>query len=643
MFFKGSTTCLLFLSLVCVQIHISHEELSTDVDEAREFLANYGATAKVVYFASYLATWSYSTNITDYNQQKDLEAGLVAAAFDREAYENATKFDETGFPDDIKRQLKKLKDIGSAALEPSKVERYNELTSTMSGNYGSASVCRPDNSNECLQIEPGLGKVMATSEDWEELLWAWQGFRDEVGIPNKPLYREYVALANEASRLNGFSDMGDYWRSEYGGDTIAQAYELYNQILPLYKQLHAYVRRIMNTKHSDHVDLTGRIPGNLLGDMWGRFWGNIYKQVVPYQDAPNIDATDSLRAKNITPLQMFQMGDDFFASCGLSRVNEKFWINSMIEKPTDGRQVVCHPSAWDMQSGDDFRIKMCTEVTMEYFQIIHHELGHTQYGMQYNDLPFLFHDGANGAFHEAVGEVMSLSVSTPAHLSHPDIDLLDAAGTDFGKETDINFLLKTALNTIGTLPFSLALDQWRWDVFAGNVTEDKWMERWWQLKQDLSGVKAPVTRTENDFDPGAKYHFLVDYPFIGYFIRTIIQFQFQKAMCDAAGHTGPLHRCDFYKSQEAGQKLKAMLSLGSSKPWPDAMEAITGQRLMTADAINAYFAPLKTWLEETNEKNGEKIGWETQDPGTDSANSEATMSLFLLLLCLVVATRFIRK
>ncbi|XP_071802041.1 angiotensin-converting enzyme 2-like [Asterias amurensis] len=642
MFFKSSTTCLLFLSSVCVQIHISHEELSTDVDEAREFLANYGATAKVVYFASNLASWSYSTNITDYNQQKDLEAGLVAAAFDREAYENATKFDETGFPDDIKRQLQKLKDIGSAALEPSKVERYNELTSTMSGNYASASVCRPDNSNECLQIEPGLGKVMATSEDWEELLWAWQGFRDEVGIPNKPLYKEYVALANEASRLNGFSDKGDYWRSEYGGDTIAQAYELYNQILPLYKQLHAYVRRIMNTKHSDHVDLTGRIPGNLLGDMWGRFWGNIYSQVVPYPDAPNIDATDSLRAKNITPLQMFQMGDDFFASCGLSRVNDKFWINSMIEKPTDGRQVVCHPSAWDMQSGDDFRIKMCTEVTMEYFQIIHHELGHTQYDMQYNHLPFLFHDGANGAFHEAVGEVMSLSVSTPAHLSHPDIDLLDtASGTDFGEETDINFLLKTALNTIGTLPFSLALSQWRWDVFAGNVTEDKWMERWWQLKQDLSGVQAPVTRTENDFDPGAMHHFLVDYPFIGYFIRTIIQFQFQKALCDAAGHTGPLHRCDFYKSQEAGQKLKAMLSLGSSKPWPDAMEAITGQRLMKADAINAYFAPLKTWLEETNEKNGEKIGWETQDPGTDSANSIATMSLILLLLCLV-ASRSIR-
>ncbi|XP_071802040.1 angiotensin-converting enzyme 2-like isoform X2 [Asterias amurensis] len=608
-------TYILFICVVSLQVNLSlgDEALITDIDEARAFLSRYEESAKVVYYASSLASWKFNTNITDYNQQKDLEASLVSAAFGKEAYDNATRFDETGFPEDIKRQFQKLKDIGSDALEPSKVEEYNQVISKMTDNYGKGTVCRPNDASDCLQIEPGLGKVMATSEDWDELLWAWQGFRDEVGIPNKPLYKEYVALANEAARLNGYSDMGEYWRSDYESETIiAQAYELYDQILPLYKQLHAYVRRIMNTKHSDHVDLTGRIPSNLLGDMWGRFWGNIYKQVVPYPDAPNIDVTDAMIAKGLTPLEMFEMGDDFFASCGLIRVNDAFWNNSMIVKPTDGREAVCHPTAWDMGNGEDFRIKMCTEVNMEYFQTIHHELGHIQYYMQYKDIPLLFHGGANGAFHEAVGEVMTLSISTPAHLSHPDVALLPP-GTGADKETDINFLLKTALSTIGTLPFSIALDQWRWDVFAGNITEDKWMERWWQLKHDLVGVKAPVTRTENDFDAGAMYHIVVAYPFLGYFIRTVIQFQFQKALCDAAGHTGPLHRCDFYKSQEAGQKLEAMLKLGTSKPWPDAMEAITGQRLMTADAINAYFAPLKTWLEETNEKNGENIGWETQE------------------------------
>ncbi|XP_022085294.1 angiotensin-converting enzyme-like isoform X2 [Acanthaster planci] len=581
----------------------------TDQNEANEFLRHYTEQAQIIIYAGALASWGYYTNVTAYNQQKDVEASLVSAAFRQEAYQNASRFDVSGFDEDVKRQFQKIKDIGTAALEPSKVEEYNNVVNKMTDNYSAGTVCKEDQPTECLQLEPGLAHIMATSTNWDELVWAWKGFRDAVGTPNKPLYKKFVKLANEAAVANGHADMGAYWRSDYESATIVdEAYKIYDQILPLYQQLHAYVRRIMHKTHGSKVDVKGKIPSCLLGDMWGRFWGNIFGQVVPYPDRPNIDVTDTMVAKNFTPRIMFELADDFFASLGLLRVNPAFWSNSMIVKPKDGRQVVCHPSAWDLGNGEDFRVKMCTEVTMDFFQTIHHELGHTQYQMQYSDLPFPFRDGANGAFHEAVGEVMTLSISTPAHLSHPDIGLLEpGSGTD--EETDINFLLKTALNTIGTLPFSLALDQWRWDVFAGDISEDKWTERWWQLKHDLVGTEAPVSRTEDDFDPGAMYHIVVAYPFLGYYMRTIIQFQFQKALCDAAGHTGPLHRCDFYKSQEAGTKFANMLKLGCSKPWPDAMEAITGQRAISADAINAYFEPLMTWLTETNRKNGEQIGW----------------------------------
>ncbi|XP_038063858.1 angiotensin-converting enzyme-like isoform X2 [Patiria miniata] len=604
---------LLLLGLISVQagssIRQADSGLSTDQDEAKKFLRSYTKQAEVIFYAGALASWRYNTNITAYNQQKDVEASLVSAAFRQEAYQNASRFDVTDFDEDVKRQFKEIKDIGTAALEPSKVEEYNNVVNTMTDNYSTGTVCKEDQPTDCMQLEPGLAEIMATSRDWDELVWAWKGFRDQVGVPNKPLYKDFVKLANEAAVANGHDDMGAYWRSEYESDTIIdKAYEIYDEILPLYKQLHAYVRRTMHKTHGSKVDVKGYIPSCLLGDMWGRFWGNIYPQLVPFPDRPNIDVTDAMVAKNYNPRKMFELADDFFASLGLLRVKPIFWNNSMIERPTDGRNVVCHPTAWDMGNGEDFRVKMCTEVTMDFFQTIHHELGHTQYQMQYSDQPYPFRDGANGAFHEAVGEVMTLSISTPTHLSHPDIGLL-AEGTGLDNETDINFLLKTALNTIGTLPFSLALDQWRWDVFAGAISEDKWTERWWQLKHDLVGTEAPVPRTEDDFDPGAMYHIVVAYPFLGYYIRTIIQFQFQKALCEAAGHTGPLHRCDFYKSQAAGTKLSDMLKLGTSKPWPDAMEAITGQRSMSADAINAYFAPLMTWLQETNQKNGEQLGW----------------------------------
>ncbi|XP_022087764.1 angiotensin-converting enzyme-like [Acanthaster planci] len=610
-----------------------HQELVADLAQAREFLDAYSETITELDYQATLAAWEFASNISDVNQQKQIEESLVLAAFVKEAGQNASRFDDSAFPDDVRRRLKNIRDIGTAILEPTKVAEFSELVSSMTDNYSTARVCRPGKPDECLQLEPGLTQVMASSRDWDELVWAWKGFRDKAGVPNKPLYARYVELSNEAARANGYPDTGSYWRSYYEvDDLVAQAYKLYNDILPLYKQLHAYVRRIMHKTHGDKVDVDGRIPSNLLGDMWGRFWGNIYKQVIPYPDTPDIDVTNTMIAKGFTPLRMFQLADDFFASCGLKRVNERFWNNSILEKPTDGRQIVCHPSAWDLGKYQDFRIKMCTEVNMEYFNIVHHEMGHVQYYLQYANLPPSFRAGANRAFHEAVGEVITLSVATPTHLSHPDIGLLNATmgGVD-NQETDINFLLKTSLVTIGTLPFSLALEQWRWDVFAGDVEMDKWNERWWQLKHDLVGVRAPVKRTEQDFEAGAMFHIIIDYSFLRYFIRTVIQFQFHKGLCDAAGHTGPLHRCDIYKSTAAGERLANMLKLGSSKPWPDAMEAITGQRSMSADAINEYFAPLMTWLEETNRKNGETIGW-------DSGGTVPGISLTVLLACMLTTT-----
>eukprot|EP00057_Strongylocentrotus_purpuratus_P018666 XP_011673140.1 PREDICTED: angiotensin-converting enzyme-like [Strongylocentrotus purpuratus] len=367
--------------------------------------------------------------------------------------------------------------------------------------------------------------------------------------------------------------------------------------------------------------------------MWGRFWNKIYPMVVPYPDRPSVDVTDTMVKQGYNATHIFHTANDFFTSLGLIPVDEQFWENSRFTRPSNGRDVTCHPSAWDFYNRNDFRIAMCTESTMHYFLVAHHEMGHIQYFLQYKDLPLPFRDGANGAFHEAIGEVMSLSVSTPKHLQ--EIGLFEGL-EDGDTETDINFLLKTCLSTIATLPFTLSLSQWRWDLMRGKYDVDNSMKPWWELRNTLAGVDAPVERSENDFDPGAMYHFIIDYPFIGYYIRTILQFQFYQSLCQVANHTGPLHTCDFYNSKEAGKKLGDMLAMGRSMPWQDAMEALTGQREMKADAILEYFQPLMEWLERTNAENEEVIGWPSASAaGVTLSNSPLHLLVLSLMLYLL--------
>ncbi|XP_033103605.1 angiotensin-converting enzyme-like [Anneissia japonica] len=583
-------------AIVYFSVCLTLGDLSSNVQEAEDFLKYYENHVSDVYFPQISASWDYYTNITDENLQKSVDADVASTGFVIEAYKNASRFDTSTFSSDMQRQIAFIKDIGNYALAVEDEDKYRKLAdiiATMNGNYGSGEVCKTD--GECLPLEPDLEEIMAKSQDWDERVWAWQGWRDAVGRANRPLYIDYVDLKNEAARIAGYADTGDQWRAHYESDTIVQdAKQLYQDILPLYKQLHAYVRRKLKTVYGDKVDLKSALPSNILGDMWGRFWGEIYDVVEPYPDATSVDVTPQLVEQGYTVCDMFNLSDSFFTSLGLKPMPQPFWNKSMLTKPTDGRTVVCHPSAWDFSNRIDFRIKMCTEVHMSHLLTIHHEMGHIEYDLQYADQPYVYHDGANGAFHEAVGEIMSLSVATPAHLKK--IGLLDIQDTDY--ETDINFLLKQSLDVIGTLPFSYMIDQWRWGVFAGEILPEKYTDEWWKMKMDLVGVVPPVPREVQDLDATALLHIVYDYPFLRFLfslfciLTKAISFQFYEAMCNAANHTGPLYKCDFYESKEAGQLLGNMLALGRSKPWPEAMEAITGQREMSAEPLLRYFESL---------------------------------------------------
>ena len=437
---------------------------------------------------------------------------------------------------------------------------------------------------------------MTSSRDPKEILMAWKGWHS-ISPPMRERYAEMVGLANEGARDLGFADTGAMWRSKY--DMLPDAFaaemdRLWQQVRPLYVALHTYVRFKLIEKYGKDVVGDGKlIPAHLLGNMWGQTWGNIYPLVAPPGAGKGYDLTELLKAKKVDEKEMVRYGERFFTSLGFAPLPGTFWERSLFLKPAD-RDVVCHASAWDVDSDQDLRVKMCIEVTDEFFSTIHHELGHNFYQRAYAKQAPFFRDSANDGFHEAVGDTIALSV-TPEYLKQ--IGLLDKVP---GAEGDLGLLMKMALDKIAFLPFGLMVDQWRWKVFSGETKPANYNKAWWELRAKYQGLEPPAQRSEADFDPGAKYHVAANTPYTRYFLAAILQFQFHRALSKTAGCELPLNRCSIYESQPAGERLNKMLSMGLSRPWPEALEALTGEKRMDATAILDYFAPLKKWLDEQN-------------------------------------------
>ncbi|HMY19988.1 MAG TPA: M2 family metallopeptidase, partial [Polyangium sp.] len=403
----------------------------------------------------------------------------------------------------------------------------------------------------------------------------------------------------------GFSDMGALWRAGYDmtpEEFEAEVERLWTQVKPLYDELHCYVRAKLRKEYGkDKIGDKAPIPAHLLGNMWAQDWVNLYDMAAPYPKESKLDVTKALVDKKVEPKEMVKMAEKFFTSLGLDELPKTFWERSLFTRPKD-REVVCHASAWDLTYGGDIRIKMCIAPKEDDFITIHHELGHDYYYQYYYKLPILFQAGANDGFHEGIGDTIALSV-TPGYLK--TIGLL--ADAPQNEKADLNFLMKTALSKVAFLPFGKLIDQWRWDVFSGKTPPGKYNEAWWALRTKYQGISAPVERSEKDFDAGAKYHVPGNTPYMRYFLMDIYQFQFHRALCKTAGHTGPLHSCSIFGSKAAGDKLKAMLALGASVPWPKALEALSGETKADATAILDYFAPLRKFIQEENK--AETCGW----------------------------------
>ncbi|KAI8513657.1 hypothetical protein Bbelb_079810 [Branchiostoma belcheri] len=680
-------------------------QLTSGDDQGWAFIWDYNGRVEQVYYDTMVARWNYNTNLTLENSRKQDEANFIEAHFDRQAAQIASSFDWQNFNNaTLKRLFRKITLLGTAVnhIEQAREAReYNNLLTEMRLIYSTGKVCEYHNPSSCLVLKPDLSDCLADSRDYDRLRFCWEGWRDAVGRQLKDKYPRFVELSNDAVRqgVPYWEDTGAYWRSWYEtADFQEQLENLYNQLTPLYNNLHAYVRKKLRATYGqDKISATGPIPAHLLGNMWSQSWANIYKLVEPYPGKTSIDVTAKMLSDGWTADRMFRTSGDFLKAMGLIEMPQNFWDNSMFVKPAD-REVVCHASAWDFYNAHDVRIMMCSNVSMQDLITIHHEMGHIEYYLQYKHHPVPFRQGGNPGFHEAVGDLLALSVATPTHLQ--GIGLLDNVEDD--NESDINFLMNMALDKIAFLPFAYLMDQWRWAVFNGSITPATYNQEWWKLRRPVlskfdyfgglttyahriawtfsltgqsknlglrtelrctrlkeaiyiralqpslnrdggryrrsatydplltesptqqisyysnrtryQGIVPPVPRNhDKDFDPGCKYHIAANYPYIRYFVSSVLQFQFHQALCETSGHTGPLHKCDISAGTQAhraatGQKLARMLQMGSSQEWPDAMEVITGQRTMSAQPIVEHFQPLITWLETQNA--GETLGWD---------------------------------
>ncbi|MBC8067592.1 MAG: M2 family metallopeptidase [Deltaproteobacteria bacterium] len=579
---------------------------ATDDGAAKAFITEADKQLRAHWVEGAKAEWAKATNITDETEAAAAKANAATMAYESKAIKDSTKYTEYKGDLDVERQIKLLQ-LTSTLPAPDDDAKRAELAGIMAkleGMYGKGKYCKGKGKKEVCRDLGQLEDVLSDPKrKYAEQLDAWQGWHD-VAKPMRADYSRFVELGNEGAKNIGFADMGVLWRSKY--DMTPEAFDgeverLWKQVEPLYQALHCHVRAKLHDKYGDDAPAEGPIPAHLLGNMWAQDWQNLYPMLEPFPGEPSLDVTEALKKVGYDELKMVKTAEGFFTSLGLDPLPATFWERSMFTKP-EGRDVVCHASAWDVELNNDLRIKMCIKINHEDLVTIHHELGHDYYYMNYFTKPVLYQSGANDGFHEAIGDAIALSI-TPEYLKKIGL-LTEISDNEKGV---INKQMQDALGKIAFLPFGKLIDQWRYDVFAGKTTPDRYNAAWWDLKLKYQGVAPAAPRGEEYFDAGAKYHIPGNTPYARYFLAHILQFQFHKAMCEAAGHTGPLHTCSIYESKAAGAKLKAMLELGSSKPWPEALEALTGTRDMDAAALMEYFAPLMKHLEEQNKSR--KCGW----------------------------------
>ena len=597
----------IYLLLLIVASCVPGSEQIDRNKEIDDFLNNIEEENKndgpVIYSASWI-----SSNFITYDSQKVIaDYGTRYTLKSLERSREASAFDDISTSAENRRMLNILKSsfVMPPPLNKELASELSSITTSLEAMYGSGEHCYDDGS--CYDLE-AFESIIDNSRDPEELLKAWQGWH-EIGKPMKSMYMRMVDIGNQGSKDLGYQGLSDLWFSKYdmpADEFLNETDRVWEEVKPLYDALHCHVRAKLNEHYGDNVvPESGPLPVHLLGNMWGQSWSNIYDLVYTEESQQNsVDVTKIIEEKGLNEIEMVEYAEDFFLSIGFDPLPDTFWERSLFVKPRD-RSVVCHASAWNLDpANNDLRIKMCIEKNEEDFVTIHHELGHIFYYQAYNHLPTLFQGGANDGFHEAFGDLLTLSI-TPDYLT--EIDFITEEEASIAKEDPIGLLMKQALDGVVVVPWALMLDKWRSGVFNGEIDETNLNSSWWELREYYQGINTSTERSEDYFDPGAKYHIPGNTPYTRYYLARIMQYQFHEALCNEIEFDGLLHECSIYGSEKAGDKIISTMAMGESLPWQDAFENLTGSRKLSGKSILNYYAPLKDWLDEQNKNR--TCGW----------------------------------
>ena len=603
-------------------------------ETADEFVARVNKTLKDITPEITSAAWLGATFINADSQRLESAANERFLTINNGFVEQAKSYDAATQNPQTARVLHLLKVSASlpAPRDAAKLKELTEIVSRMGGEYGKGKWCV--DGKDCKDIGQ-VSEILANpASTYEEMKAAWEGWHT-IAVPMRKDYQRFVELTNEGATEMGFANTGDVWRSGYdmpAADFQAEADRLWGQVQPLYEQLQCYTREKLVAKYGEQGSVDGMIPAHLTGNLWQQDWGNLWPILEPYKGVGSLDINGALKKQRDDILaemvsaaggmgkltaaeqvelerkadiematRMTKLAESFYTGLGMPALPPTFYADSMLVQPRD-RDVVCHASAWPMNTEGEVRIKMCIKANEEELTTIYHELGHVYYYLAYKGQPPMFQNGAHDGFHEAIGDTIVLAM-TPSYLH--SVGLVGAQQQS--DEALINAQMRMALAKVAFLPFGLMIDRWRWGVFDGSIKPENYNAAWWELKAKYQGVAPVGARGEEFFDPGAKYHVPGNTPYTRYFLSHILQFQFYKSLCDAAGHEGPLYTCNFANNPEAGKRYWAMMERGASQPWQQTMKELTGGEQMDGSAVLEYFAPLQTWLVEQNK--GKTCGW----------------------------------
>ena len=600
----------IFLSILVLSSCSSEQPNALTESDVEKFLQRVELEDKTLGPIVSSAYWIGANFITYDSQKVVADYGKRYQLLALERARQASSFDGVEVSAENRRKLNLIKSsfVMPSPLNDELAGEISAISAELDAMYGTGEHCFAD--DDCYDLE-AFETIIDNSRDPAELLKAWEGWRN-IGKPMKDMYLRMVEIGNQGANDLGYDGLTDLWFSQYdmpAEEFLDETDRVWDELKPLYDALHCHVRDELSNYYGEEiVAKTGSLPAHVLGNMWGQSWSNIYDLVYTPESSSSssdINLTNILIEKDIDEIEMVKIAENFFISLGFEPLSDTFWERSLFIKPQD-RNVVCHASAWDLNSDvNDLRIKMCIERNAEDFSVIHHELGHIFYYQAYSDLPDIFQSGANDGFHEAVGDLLTLSI-TPNYLQK--IDMVSEEQAKQANSDPISLLMQQALDGVVSVPWTLMLDKWRAKVFTGETSPEELNNSWWELRKFYQGIEAPRDRDSDAFDPGAKYHIPGNTPYTRYYLAKILQYQFHESLCNQMGFEGPLHECSIYDNELAGEKLRAMLALGQSQQWQTALEALTGTRELSGKSMLNYYQPLKDWLDIQNAER--TCGWE---------------------------------